>query len=86
MALKELPSAFTRLALRDAKRLTTTSCGRGVRWASAQAAAIKEEEPFEDDLESQSSLQTEDISDAVLKSFDPIKRARSRTRQLPSSR
>ncbi|PGH23401.1 hypothetical protein AJ80_02511 [Polytolypa hystricis UAMH7299] len=59
----------------------TTSCRRNASTRSADAAAA---EPL--DLEPESSLTTSPLSESEIKEFDPIAKARARTRQLPRSR
>lgn len=88
MALRELPLAFSRMAARDGGYTSRMVAGNGRRWTSSQAAAIKEEEFSSDaqDLESQSSFKSEGPPEAAVESFDPVKRAKARTLELPKSR
>lgn len=58
-------------------------CGR--RNASNDAAAKTPSSSQVSELESGSSLETP-VSDEIVKSFDPVKTAKSRKTQLPKSR
>jgi large subunit ribosomal protein L5 len=68
-------------------RSAATSIGRhSRRYASGEAVAAKEIPEDFDDLESHSSIASTEVPEDVLKSFDPIKRAKGRKYQLPASR
>ncbi len=87
MAIRELPSAFCRLAIRDARPLLRTSIGNGRQQASGAASAVKDDPSADiEDLESQSSFSADGPSEEVIKKYDPVKRAQSRKRELPPSR
>jgi len=91
MALRELPSVLGRLAIRESrsngapisrccKRFASTEA-KTVQWSPMQKAAVKIE-----DLEPESTFTSTRPPDEHLKSYDPVKRASSRRRQLPPSR
>lgn len=63
-----------------------TSNGR--RFVSQGSTAAKEESLSSEfqDLESQSSLTGGVVPEEVIKSYDPVKRAKSRRKELPRSR
>lgn len=88
MALRELPTTLGRSILRDGRpSFLSGGTKKGTRWASSQAAAVKEEEYSDlQELESQSSFVTDAISPEKARSFDPVKRAKSRKHELPPSR
>ncbi|KAI9677454.1 MAG: hypothetical protein M1817_006408 [Caeruleum heppii] len=69
----------------QAVRLVVRSNQASGRRNAATAAAMATTDPF-DDLEPSSSFATSDLSSDVAESFDPIKRARARRRELPPSR
>ncbi|KAA8563723.1 hypothetical protein EYC84_011742 [Monilinia fructicola] len=86
MALREIPSTFCRLSRREI-RSTPISIGRNCRrYASGEAVAAKELPQDFQDLESQSSFTSTTVPNEVIDSFDPIKRAQGRKRELPASR
>lgn len=86
MALRELPSALGRLAVRDARPILRLSRSNGRRPASGEAVAVKEYSTDIQDLESQSSFQSTGPSEEIIEAYDPIKRAQARRRELPPSR
>ena len=87
MVLRDIPSALSRLTIRDIRPLLRSTSVNGQRQASMQAAAVKEEPlPDFEDLESQSSLSSSPPPEEVVKKYDPVKRAQRRTKELPASR
>lgn len=86
MALKEVPSTFSRLVLRGARPSTQALSHNGKRAASNAAEPAQEQPEDFKDLESQSSFLSGKPSPQVVKSYDPVKRAESRRTQLPRSR
>ncbi|ELR02206.1 hypothetical protein VC83_07842 [Pseudogymnoascus destructans] len=86
MALKEVPSTFSRLVLRGARPSAQTLSHNGRRAASNAAEPAQEQSEDFQDLESQSSFLTGKPSAKEVKSYDPIKRAEARRTQLPRSR
>ncbi|PQE08946.1 54S ribosomal L7 protein [Rutstroemia sp. NJR-2017a WRK4] len=86
MALREAPSTLCRFARRDIRSAATSIGRHSRRYASGEAAAAKEIPQEFEDLESQSSIASVEVPEDVLKSFDPIKRAKGRKYQLPPSR
>ncbi|KAK6595489.1 54S ribosomal protein L7 [Botrytis cinerea] len=86
MALRELPSTLCRFSRREI-RSTPASIGRnGRRYASGEAVAARESPEDFQDLESQSSFASTSVPSEVIDTFDPVKRAQGRKRELPSSR
>lgn len=86
MALKEVPSTFSRLVLRGARPSVQTLSHNGRRAASNAAEPAQEQSEDLQDLETQSSFLTGKPSPKEVKSYDPVKRAESRRTQLPRSR
>src|SRR3954463_1689504 len=86
MALREAPSTLCRFARRDIRSAATSIGRHSRRYASGEAVAAKEIPGDFEDLESQSSIASVEVPEDVLKSFDPIKRAKGRKYQLPPSR
>ncbi|RDW70305.1 putative 50S ribosomal protein L5 [Coleophoma crateriformis] len=91
MALRELPSVFSRLLVRDAPTKAIVSRTYR-RYASGEAGTpvkpAKEELANKDfqELESESSLAASRPSEDIIKAFDPVKKAKGRRRELPASR
>ncbi|KAH6684520.1 ribosomal protein L5 domain-containing protein [Halenospora varia] len=85
MALRELPSAVRQLTRRNVRSAPVSASQITRRFASGEAAAVKEVSNDYEDLESQSTLvpSTEKVK---VGEYDPIKRVEGRKRQLPSSR
>ncbi|ESZ93560.1 hypothetical protein SBOR_6043 [Sclerotinia borealis F-4128] len=86
MALRELPSTLCRLTRREigsTPKLMGRTCRR---YASGEAVAAKEITEDFQDLESESSFSSINVPSDVIDSFDPIKRAQGRMRELPASR
>lgn len=81
MALRDLPIAFSKLLLRDAPRRLPAAACRTRRHASTKASTKDLA-----DLEPSSSLVIPGPSEEVVKSYDPVKRAEARRRELPPSR
>lgn len=86
MALKEVPSAFSRLITRGARPSSQLLSHNGRRAASSATAPAQEQPSDLQDLESQSSFLTDGATPQEIKSYDPVKRAESRKKQLPRSR
>ncbi len=86
MASRELPSALRRLISRDARPTATHLSRNWRRYASTEAAAVQEASEDFQDLESQSSLTSSTSQDEKIKTYDPVKRAQGRRRELPPSR
>jgi hypothetical protein len=85
MALRGIPSTFSRLIIRDVRPLQRTAINHG-RQASTEATVSKEPLPDFEDLESQSSLSSTGPSNQIIKTYDPVKRAQRRKKELPPSR
>ncbi|CAG8975157.1 hypothetical protein HYALB_00004456 [Hymenoscyphus albidus] len=97
MALQQLPSALRQLALAARHTRPVAKCIFPIsrRYASSEVAPAQEQdavpvpapvpEDFQD-LETESSFNTEYSESDVVKSFDPVKRAKRRRGQLPPSR
>ncbi|KAF7926313.1 uncharacterized protein EAE98_006608 [Botrytis deweyae] len=86
MALRELPSTLCRFSRREI-RSTPIAIGRNCRrYASGEAVAAKESPEDFQDLESQSSFASTSVPNEVIETYDPVKRAQGRKRELPSSR
>lgn len=86
MALKEAPSAFGRFISRSARPSCQVLPSNGRRAASNISAPAQEQSADFQELESQSSFLTEKPSEQTIQSYDPVKRAAARKRQLPASR
>jgi large subunit ribosomal protein L5 len=82
MALRELPSALYRLAIRDTRPLLPSTVCNGRRQAFSDAAAVRDI----DDLESKSSISLGGPSEEIIREYDPVKRAQARRIELPPSR
>lgn len=85
MALRELPSAVRQLTRRNVRSAPVSASQLTRRFASGEAAAVKEVSNDYKDLESQSTL-VPSTAKVKVGEYDPIKRAAGRKRQLPSSR
>jgi large subunit ribosomal protein L5 len=82
MALRELPSALSRLAIRDTRPSLLPTLRNGRRQASNEASAVRDI----NDLESQSSFSSSGPTAEIIEAYDPVKRAQARRRELPPSR
>ncbi len=83
MVLRELPSILGRIAGRNGRSAVMPCCRR---YASTEAAAVQNISEDIQDLEAQSTFSSTLAPDEKIKSYDPIKRAQGRRRELPSSR
>jgi large subunit ribosomal protein L5 len=86
MALRELPSALRSLALRDTQSGTSILVRNCRRYASSEAAAPQEASEDFQDLDSGSAFISTGPADEKIKTYDPVKRAQGRRRELPPSR
>jgi large subunit ribosomal protein L5 len=86
MALRELPSALRSLAIRDTRSRTLVLARNCRRHASSETAASQEAPEDFQDLESESAFISIGPVDEKVKTYDPVKRAQGRRRELPPSR
>lgn len=87
MALRDIPSTFCRLSKREIRSAPICYIGRNCRrYASAEAAPAKEIPEDFQDLESQSSFTSTTLPKDAIGSYDPVKVAKGRKRELPASR
>lgn len=86
MALRELPSALQRLAIRDTRSRISILARNCRRYASSEAAAPREAPEDFQDLESESAFISIGPAGEKVKTYDPVKRAQGRRRELPPSR
>jgi large subunit ribosomal protein L5 len=86
MALRELPSALRRLAIKDTRSTATFLSQNCRRYASTEAPGAQNGSQDLQDLESNTSFSALEIQDEKVATYDPVKRAQGRKRELPASR